>query len=123
MKRSKLILSCLFFMIIMGTGTALAQSTNPDPEKDINIEKKNNPNRSLCLLPEASIFYDILTVSFDDSGVYDLYILNEYGETVFYSTLPANGMPYTYDLSAILNEEGFYTLVIEGSSGTFIGCF
>ena len=68
-------------------------------------------------IPEAFISKDILSVSFDGSGMYSLYIEDRFGVTVYSSALPANGMEYDYDLSGI--GEGLFRLVISGTSGEY----
>ena len=72
-------------------------------------------------IPEASIQNDVLSVSFDDSGVYSLYIEDSFGVTVYTSAQPANGMEYDYDLSGI--GEGLFRLVLSGPSGEYEGYF
>ena len=72
-------------------------------------------------IPEAFISKDILSVSFDGSGMYSLYIEDRFGVTVYFSALPANGMEYDYDLSGI--GEGLFRLVISGTSGEYEGYF
>ena len=68
---------------------------------EIDLTGKHIHTRSLTDAPEASISNDILTVSFDGSGMYSLYIEDSFGVTVYSSALPANGMEYDYDLSGI----------------------
>ena len=72
-------------------------------------------------IPEAFISKDILSVSFDGSGMYSLYIEDRFGVTVYSSALPANGIEYDYDLSGI--GEGLFRLVISGTSGEYEGYF
>ncbi len=74
-------------------------------------------------MPEASIDTqtDIVSVSFDDSGMYTLYIENSLGDVLYQSVLPANGLEYHYDLSGI--GEGYFRLVLEGASGEYEGFF
>ena len=50
-------------------------------------------------MPEASIRHEVLSVSFDGSGMYSLYIEDSFGTVVYQSMLPADGMEYDYDLS------------------------
>ncbi len=72
-------------------------------------------------LPElfaAFVSDGILSISFLDSGTYDLYIENEQGEVVYSSKLQADGQTYDYDLSAF-DESDLYVLVLKGSNGTF----
>lgn len=64
---------------------------------EIDLTGKHIHTRSLTDAPEASISNDILTVSFDGSGMYSLYIEDSFGVTVYSSALPANGMEYDYD--------------------------
>ncbi len=89
----------------------------------IHVQKSNPTTRSIITLPEAQIDRqtDLLTVSFDHSGLYTLYIENSLTETVYQSALPANGMEYRYDLSGI--GDGFFTLIINGSGGEYYGEF
>ena len=76
----------------------------------IHVQKSNPTTRSIITLPEAQIDRqtDLLTVSFDHSGLYQ-------------SALPANGMEYRYDLSGI--GDGFFTLIINGPGGEYYGEF
>ncbi len=124
MKTTKFLLT-FFSVILLSTTSFGLQAQNHLKEKanEVEMKKRDNKIRSEVNLPYAYISYDILTVSFDDSGIYNLYIQNENGDTVFYSTLPANGTPYTYDLSAIIEEDSFYILIIEGPSGIYEGYF
>ena len=78
--------------------------------------------RSITQEPYAKISdADILTVTFDDSGVYSLYIENCLGEIVYTSTLPADGIEYNYDLTGI--GTGLLRLVIDGYGGEYEGYF
>ena len=72
--------------------------------------------RSLTALPEASIDAQSgqLSVSFDSGGTCALLVV---GVPVYTSTLPADGMEYSYDLSGI--GEGMFRLVIEGVLAPF----
>ena len=88
----------------------------------IKIKHINPTTRSIIEdIPEASIQNDVLSVSFDDSGVYSLYIEDNFGVTVYTSALPANGMEYDYDLSGI--GKGLFRLVLSGPSGEYEGYF
>lgn len=91
--------------------------------KIIHFQKTDPSTRSIsdADLPEASIRNDELSVSFDDSGMYSLYIEDNFGVTVYSSALPANGMEYDYDLSGI--GEGLFRLVLSGPSGEYEGYF
>ena len=53
--------------------------------------------------------------------MYTIYISDRFGSPVYISTLPADGMEYSYDLSGI--GEGVFTLTLEGVSGVYEGCF
>ena len=85
--------------------------------KGVILRKINPSTRSIEAVPEAYISKDILTVSFDGSGMYSLYIEDSFGVTVYSSALPANGM----DLSGI--GDGLFRLVISGPSGEYEGHF
>lgn len=91
--------------------------------KIIHFQKTDPSTRSIsdADLPEASIRNDELSVSFDDSGMYSLYIEDNFGVTVYTSALPANGMEYDYDLAGI--GEGLFRLVLSGPSGEYEGYF
>ena len=77
--------------------------------------------RSLTALPEASIDAQSgqLSVSFDSGGTCALLVEDSLGVPVYTSTLPADGMEYSYDLSGI--GEGMFRLVIEGVLAPFSG--
>ena len=92
-----------------------------DVVRNIRLHKNTVHTRSLTEMPKASIFKDMLSVSFDDSGMYSLYIEDNFGVTVYSSALPANGMEYDYDLSGI--GEGLFRLVLSGPSGEYEGYF
>ena len=77
--------------------------------------------RSLTTLPEASISHEVLRVSFSSSGIYSLTVSDSMGSPVYISSLPADGMEYSYDLSGI--GEGTFTLTLEGPSGEYEGVF
>ena len=59
--------------------------------------------RSLTALPEASIDAQSgqLSMSFDSGGTCALLVEDSLGVPVYTSTLPADGMEYSYDLSGI----------------------
>ena len=87
-----------------------------------DIKHVNPTTRSIVEdIPEASVRNDVLSVSFDDSGMYSLCIEDNFGVTVYSSALPANGMEYDYDLSGI--GEGLFRLVLSGPSGEYEGYF
>lgn len=104
--------------LVAFNSTALA--SGPD-ETEIELHKINPTTRSLMDTPEASIKQDILSASFDASGIYSLYVENSFGDIVYSSTLPANGMEHDYDLSGI--GTGLLRLVIEGQGGKYEGYF
>ncbi len=123
MKIIKLILTCMVFALGTNIGFIANAQETPIEQKNtykILFGKRGTLTRDIINIPDASITYDILSISFDDTGIYDLYIYNEYGECIYYATLPANGMIYTFDVSAI-REEGLYTVIIDGNSGTYEG--
>ena len=95
--------------------------TDNNSFRRILLQKVVIHTRSIEAVPEASIQNDVLSVSFDDSGMYSLYIEDSFGVTVYSSALPANGMEYDYDLSGI--GEGLFRLVLSGSSGEYEGYF
>lgn len=115
----------LFFIIvsvsIIMTHSVSAFANGDDVVHKINIVRKDVPTRSISVLPEASVGNDVLAVSFDDSGMYMLCIEDSFGATVYTSTLPADGMEYSYDLTGI--GEGMFTLILEGPSGEYEGIF
>lgn len=53
-----------------------------DVVRNIRLHKNTVHTRSLTEMPKASIFKDMLSVSFDDSGMYSLYIEDNFGKDV-----------------------------------------
>ena len=90
-------------------------------ERDIPIQSVDTDTRSIVGTPEATIENGIISISFDASGVYSLYIEDSMGNIIYTSTLPADGMEYDYDLSGI--GTGLLRLVIKGHGGEFEGYF
>lgn len=93
-------------------------------DDDLTIEiysVTDEHTRSALVLPEASISHGVLSVSFDASGIYVLYVENCSGQAVYSSTLPADGLEYSYDLSGIGN--GQFRLLIEGAGAGYEGFF
>lgn len=90
-------------------------------ERDIPIKSVDYNTRSVVVLPEATIGNGIISISFDASGVYSLYIEDSMGNIIYTSSLPADGMEYDYDLSGI--GTGLLRLVIKGHGGEFEGYF
>lgn len=90
-------------------------------EREIPIKSVDYNTRSIVVLPEATIENRIISVSFDASGIYSLYIEDSMGHIVYTSTLPADGIEYDYDLSGI--GTGLLRLVIEGYGGEYEGYF
>ena len=121
MKRFASILATALIAASLFLSSPFPMSGDDSLAKIINLQKTGPTTRSLTDIPEASIQRDILTVSFDGSGMCSLYIEDNFGVTVYSSALPANGMEYDYDLSGI--GEGLFRLVISGSSGEYEGCF
>ena len=121
MKRFASILATALIAASLFLSSPFPMSGDDSLAKIINLQKTGPTTRSLTDIPEASIQRDILTVSFDGSGMCSLYIEDNFGVTVYSSALPANGMEYDYDLSGI--GEGLFRLVISGSSGEYEGYF
>ena len=71
--------------------------------------------------PEASIKQDILSISFDTSGICSFYIEDDFGTIAYSGAFPADGMEYSYDLTGI--GEGIFRLVIDGLCGMYEGYF
>ena len=90
-------------------------------ERRIPIQYVDYNTRSIVALPEATIENGIISISFDASGIYSLYIEDSMGNIVYTSTLPADGIEYDYDLSGI--GTGLLRLVIEGYGGEYEGYF
>ena len=107
-------LSFIFFILCLCSFASYAD------ERDIPIKSVNADTRSIAGIPEATIGNGIIFISFDASGVYSLYIEDSMGNIIYTSTLPADGMEYSYDLSGI--GEGMFTLTLEGVSGVYEGC-
>lgn len=98
-----------------------AAATSEYDETQIVILYINPTTRSIVDMPDAFVQHDVLSISFDASGMYSLYVEDSFGAIVFTSTLPANGMEYDYDLSGI--GEGLFRLVLEGPSAEYEGHF
>lgn len=91
---------------------------------EIDVKHNNGTyieTRSIENLPDATIENQILTVSFDNAGIYSLYIEDDSGTIVYSSTLSADGMEYYFDLSGV--GAGSYCLVLEGYKGEYEGYF
>lgn len=108
--------SVLLFVLVSFSVVAASQDY-----RKIDLTQKDIETRSIVSLPEAYIEGEVLHVSFDASGIYSLCVENCFGETVYSSTMPANGMEYSYDLSAIGG--GTFRLVLTGQSGRYEGIF
>lgn len=106
-------LSFIFFILCLCSFASYAD------ERDIPIQSVNTNTRSISVLPEATIENGIISISFDASGVYSLYIEDSMGNIIYTSTLPADGMEY--DLSGI--GTGLLRLVIKGHGGEYEGYF
>lgn len=63
--------------LLLLTSSGYAAQTNDIVHK-IRILKNTIHTRSLTDVPDASIQNDVLSVSFEDSGMYSLYITNKY---------------------------------------------
>ena len=88
---------------------------------EITMSRTDMRTRSIVEVPEASISHEVLRVSFSSSGIYSLTVSDSMGSPVYISSLPADGMEYSYDLSGI--GEGTFTLTLEGPSGEYEGVF
>lgn len=113
-KMKKTLLSVIFAVMSL---TTYAE----DPVREIELKSVDITTRSIVSLPEATIFKDILSVTFKDSGLYSLYVENSVGEIIYSSALPADGMEYSYGLSGIGG--GMFRLVIDGPGGMYEGYF
>ena len=111
----------LLIMLILMSVLPSTLRSDDDIAREIDLKSVDVTTRSIVSSPESTIFKDILSVSFDASGIYSLYIEDSTGNIVYTSTLPADGMEYDYDLSGI--GEGFFTLTLEGPSGEYKGEF
>lgn len=112
----------LAIAVIFAAGISYGFSSADDDGYTIEIYSITDEiTRSVIALPEASISHDILSVTFDASGIYALYVEDSFGGTVYSSALPADGMEYTYDLSGI--GTGQFRLLIEGAGGEYEGYF
>ena len=104
-------MSCIFVPV----------SASADEIDEVVIRSVNPTTRSFSEIPEAHLCGDILNVSFISAGVYVLQIEDGLGVPVYTSSLPADGMEYSYDLSGI--GEGMFRLVLEGPGGEYEGFF
>lgn len=92
-----------------------------NPKRDIILHKVIPTTRSIIEVPEASISHEVLMVSFSSSGTYSMTVMDIFGVPVYISTLHADGMEYSFDLSGI--GEGTFILTLEGPSGEYEGVF
>lgn len=110
-----------FVAILFWAGVPRSSFASND---DIDVRRNHGTyinTRSVENLPEASIENRILTVSFDNYGVYALSIENNYGVIVYVSILPADGKEYQYDLYNLCEDS--FNLIIEGYGGEYQGSF
>ena len=100
-----------------------AASSHPDDADVIEIYRVTDIiTRSVSETPDASILGDLLILSiYDGSAIYSLLVEDALGVTVYTSTLPADGMEYSYDLSGI--GKGLHRLVLDGPGGKYEGYF
>ena len=100
-----------------------AASSHPDDADVIEIYRVTDIiTRSVSETPDASILGDLLILSiYDGSAIYSLLVEDALGVTVYTSTLPADGMEYSYDLSGI--GKGLHRLVFDGPGGKYEGYF
>lgn len=114
MNKKFLIASLLFFIPIIG-------HTDDKSNRRFPLQRIGVETRSINVVIEAFIRGDILSISFDDSGTYSLYIEDDFNATVYSSILPADGMEYDFDLSCIGN--GTFRIVLVGLNGEYEGYF
>lgn len=110
----------LITLILMSVLPATLRSDD-DIAREINLQSVDVRIRSLDLTPEASIYKDILSVSFDASGICSFYIEDCFGTTAYIGAFPADGMEYSYDLTGI--GEGLFRLVIISQRSEYEGFF
>lgn len=112
----KLLITLILIFVLPAT-----LHSDDDIARKIDIQSVDVRTRSIVSNPESTIFKNILSVSFEDFGIYFLHIESSLGEIVYTSTLPADGMEYSYDLSGIGG--GMFRLVIDGPGGMYEGYF
>lgn len=110
----------LITLILMSVLPATLRSDD-DIARKIDLTSVEIITRSLDITPEASIYKDILSISFDASGICSFYIEDCFGATVYTGAFPANGMEYSYNLSGI--GEGLFRLVIVNQRSEYEGFF
>lgn len=110
----------LITLILMSVLPATLRSDD-DIAREIDLNSVDVRIRSLDITPEASIYKDILSVSFDASGICSFYIEDSFGATVYTGVFPADGMEYSYDLTGI--GEGLFRLVIVNQRSEYEGYF
>ena len=110
----------LSILTAAATLSSTALASGPDETK-IELQQINPTTRSLMDTPEASIYKDILSVSFDASGICSFYIEDCFGTTAYTGAFPADGMEYSYDLTGI--GEGLFRLVIVNQRSEYDGYF
>lgn len=111
----------VLFSVALSTVCSYSFPCKQDDYKDVPLRSTTPYTRSEAWLPQASVGHGVLSVSFDAFGMYTLYIEDSSGVPVYTSTLPADGMEYSYDLSGI--GEGMFILKLDGPSGEYEGCF
>ncbi len=109
--------SAVLLLLYMMSVTAAGDN----PKRDIILHKVIPTTRSIIEVPEASISHEVLMVSFSSSGTYSMTVMDIFGVPVYISTLHADGMEYSFDLSGI--GEGTFILTLEGPSGEYEGVF
>lgn len=112
----KLLITLILIFVLPAT-----LHSDDDIARKIDIQSVDVRTRSIVSNPESTIFKNILSVSFEDFGIYFLHIESSLGEIVYTSTLPADGMVYSYDLSGIGG--GMFRLVLDGPGGMYEGYF
>lgn len=110
----------LITLILMSVLPATLRSDD-DIARKIDLLSVKITTRSFASSPEASIYKDILSISFDASGICSFYIEDSFGATVYTGVFPADGMEYRYNLSGI--GEGLLRLVIVSQRSEYEGFF
>ncbi len=94
--------------------------TDNSGESDSQDESGNTAESEKAChgVPYLSLSDGILTISYEDSGIYNLYIKNYHGEAVYSVQMKADGNAYEFDISA-LDMNDLYVIVLEGSEIIF----
>ena len=89
-------------------------------EKFLELTREDLPNeRTLAQLPTASIEEELLAIEFPSSTTFNVSIVSNVGEVVYFGTYSAKMATLTLSNLPV----GEYTLVIENSNCTYSGEF